>query len=211
MKESRRTSARRRKRSAPRRPLTGRARWIVLAAMVAAVALLTLGVGSTAYAINQENHDDFCASCHTQPETRYYEQERAANAATLAAFHSQKSTRCIDCHSGGGPFGRLEGLAQGAQDLVAFYSGRYHNPAISENKLGDDSCTKCHSDTTSTGSFDRHFHIWLPRWQAVDPKAAGCVDCHTAHPTAGSETLYMSEQPVEAVCQACHAALREEG
>ncbi|MGE5141095.1 MAG: cytochrome c3 family protein, partial [Rudaea sp.] len=157
--------------------------------------------------LNQENRDSFCASCHTQPETRYYEQSTATAPTTLASFHATKGVRCIDCHSGGGAFGRIEGLEQGSQDLLSYYSGRYHNPAITTNKLSDDSCTKCHAEVYYGADFNNHFHRFLLQWQSRDPNAAGCVDCHTGHPPAGADQQFMVESTFTPVCQRCHATL----
>jgi len=111
-----------------------------------------------ALALNLENHDSFCAACHTEPESRYFQQSQDKSAPTLASFHTQKGVACIDCHSGSGSLGRLTGLSQGSQDLIAYISGHYHNPAVTSNKLDDGSCTKCHPDVEANASFNNHFH-----------------------------------------------------
>ena len=121
------------------RGLQGWTRVAVFSGLIGAVVALVAATGGTAYAIQLENNDSFCASCHTQPESQFYQQSLAAQPATLAAFHTQKQVRCIDCHSGGQPFGRLSGVAQGTQDLLAYYSKNYHSPAVTLNKLGDES------------------------------------------------------------------------
>jgi len=198
------------KRSTLKTKRAARRRWqlpVVMAGLIALGVSLIVAAGGTAYAIQQENHDSFCASCHTQPESKYYQQSLDTTAPTLAAFHSQKDVRCIDCHSGGGPFGRAVGLEQGFQDLTAFYSGHYHKPAVTLNKLGDDSCTKCHEQVTNSGGFNNHFHRFLARWQSIDPNAAHCVDCHTAHPAANRAQNYLTAGLVTGVCQSCHARL----
>ncbi len=182
-----------------------RRRIFVLAAVAVGILLLVATVG-TGYALQFENQDAFCASCHTQPETRYYEQSLAQEASTLAAFHAQKQVRCIDCHSGSGPFGRAVGLSQGSQDLMAYYSGHYHAPAITTNQIQDVSCTKCHRDMTAAVDFNNHFHRFLPQWQAIDPNAARCVTCHTSHPATDATQGYRAEATVRPVCDACHAA-----
>ncbi|MCL4487081.1 MAG: NapC/NirT family cytochrome c [Chloroflexi bacterium] len=177
---------------------------------MAIVLAVFSAAGGTAYAIQLENQDGFCASCHTQPETAYYQQSLEQNAQNLAAFHAEKQVRCIDCHSGGGVFGRGVGLMQGAQDLVAYESGHYHSPAVALNKLADDSCTKCHADVITQRTFNNHFHYFLARWQAVDPKAAHCVDCHIAHPTGGDpQQQFLTVATVQQICQNCHNAIRE--
>ncbi len=174
------------------------------------LALLGAG-GGVALALNLENHDSFCASCHTEPESRYFQQSQDTSAPTLASFHTQKGVACIDCHSGSGPFGRVTGLSQGSQDLIAYISGHYHNPAVTSNKLDDGSCTKCHPDVEANAGFDNHFHHFLPRWQAINAQAGSCVDCHTSHPIADSTQAYFTVPTVQAVCEGCHAVLRREG
>jgi hypothetical protein len=187
------------------RALTGWTRIVVFGVPVIAGLAIIAAIGSTAYALQLENHDAFCASCHTQPESQYFQQSLQQAAPTLAAFHTQKDVRCIDCHSGSGPFGRMVGLSQGTQDLIAYYSGHYHTPAITTNKLSDGSCTKCHADIATLGGFNNHFHRFLAEWQAVDPNAAHCMDCHTSHSTADPTQGYLAQTTVQAVCQACHA------
>jgi len=136
-----------------------------------------------------------------------------ASPATLAAFHTQKQTACIECHSGGGVLGRSEGLTQGAQDLGFYLSGKYTSPAVTTNPLSDDSCAQCHANVLAGAqnrgnrSTNGHYHFFLPRWQAIDSRAARCVTCHTAH-TKGLDGLkFMNQGAVARVCDDCHNAL----
>lgn len=190
------------------RALQGWTRVIVFGGLIGAVVAIVLATGSTAYAIQLENNDGFCASCHTQPETQYYQQSLAQQPATLAAFHTQKQVRCIDCHSGGEPFGRLNGVAQGAQDLLSYYSHNYHSPAVTTSKLGDDSCIKCHADVLTQRTMQNHFHYFLAQWQSADPNAAHCIDCHAAHPTSDATQQYLVVNSVQAQCDSCHSVMR---
>jgi nitrate/TMAO reductase-like tetraheme cytochrome c subunit len=216
---SRSSRARRRRAAAAKKPgiiyrlahLQGKSRLVAIAGAVLVLVGIAAATGGTAYALNQENHDDFCASCHTQPESNYYQQATAVSPATLASFHATKDVRCIDCHSSGGPLGRLDGLMQGSRDLVSYYSGRYHNPAITTSPLPDDHCLKCHEDVQGQGGFNNHFHRFLSTWQARDPQAAGCVSCHQSHTAAGASVndQFMNVPHVQAVCQSCHAVLAE--
>jgi hypothetical protein len=166
-------------------------------------------VGGTAYAINLENHDSFCASCHTEPESQYYQNSLQTPATTLSAFHVEKSVRCIDCHSGSGPLGRVLGLEQGAKDLFAYVTGKYHSPAITTNPLSDQACLKCHPDVAKDQTFNNHFHVFLSQWQSIDPHADHCVDCHTTHIQAQASQAYLITSTVQNVCQACHAVAGE--
>ena len=187
-------------------------RRLFLLGCVGVVGGAVLTIGGVGVSLALENQDVFCASCHTEPEVTYYQQSAQSNPGTLAAFHSHEQTACIDCHSGSGILGRSEGLAQGAQDLMAFLSRTYHNPAVTLNPLSDGSCLKCHqniSQSRPSGSraTNGHYHLFLPRWQAVDPQAARCITCHTAH-THGLDGLQFMRQGVAArVCDDCHTAL----
>jgi predicted CXXCH cytochrome family protein len=189
------------------RSLKGWTRVAGTGALVAAVVGIIAAAGGTAYAVQLENQDGFCASCHTQPETNYYQQTQVKDTSSLAALHAQKSVRCIDCHSGGGPFGRVDGLSQGARDTLVYYSGHYQSPAVTTSPLGDGSCTKCHADAMGQQTFNNHFHVFLGRWQSVDPNAAHCVDCHTSHPSAAPAQQYLDSTAVQTVCGNCHNAL----
>lgn len=187
---------------------------VIVVLIIAVVGAVAVVVGTVGGALALENQDSFCASCHTEPEVTYYQQSIQSRPATLAAFHAGKKSSCIDCHSGGGPFGRSKGLMQGWDDLTTYLSGNYRRPAITTNPLGDDSCTKCHDDifVQRRGvrrELNGHYHAFLPRWQAADPSAARCTGCHQAHP-AGSESLkYMATAPVNQVCDDCHRAMGE--
>lgn len=181
----------------------------VFIAIIAAVGLAIAGIGG---ALALENQDAFCASCHTQPETAYFERSTLANATDLAAFHSKKETHCIDCHTASGTFGRASGLSQGAHDLANFIRGAYHSPAVTTNPLGDDSCVKCHSKIYDRPSGagkagTNHYHFYLLEWQAADPNAARCASCHTPHTTALASLRFMNQGKVGQLCEDCHTAL----
>ena len=149
--------------------------------------MIILAIGGVGVSLALENQDLFCASCHTEPEATYYQQSTQSNPGTLAAYHRQKQTACIDCHSGGGILGRSEGMAQGAQDLAAYLSGNYRHPAITTNPLSNDSCLKCHQDVTQSrrsGSraTNGHYHFFLGAVASGRP-AGGALHylSHRAH------------------------------
>ena len=192
---------------------------------VALIAFVVLAIGGVGVSLVLENQNSFCASCHTEPEAKYYQQSLQVNGTTLATFHVQKQTNCIDCHSGGGPLGRAQGLEQGIDDLVLYVSGNYKRPAITSNPLGDDSCLKCHPEVLTRGRRsppskiqdpvqargsrpnDGHYHQFLQRWQAADPRAAHCVNCHTSHTDGLANVGFMTADPVARVCDGCHTGL----
>jgi hypothetical protein len=211
MPEKRRVS-RSTPRPAPRKP-TRRVLWFPIIGGLALVALVLAG-GGFAFAATQEQHDAFCASCHTQPETTFY--QRSVTAATttgqpvdLASFHATKNTLCINCHSGSGLTGRISAETVGARNAVLWYTGQAVQPAPLVYPIGDGNCLKCHQDVTIDRSRDNHFHAFLANWQAVDPKAAHCVSCHLGHSTDGTtDTGFQVIATTQAVCDSCHAVLR---
>lgn len=171
--------------------------------------LIISGLGTAGYftMAHTEERDSFCASCHSQPETTYFERSQAVTATDLASFHRAKSTRCIDCHSGPSVIGRISAMGLGATDLFAFITGTAQQPAPLKVPITDGNCLKCHADTAQTRDFNRHFHAFLSKWQAIDKSAATCVDCHSAHTTDGLANItFLQEQRTIAVCQRCHQA-----
>ncbi len=188
---------------------TRSALWLKRPAFLLPVLVSLSLLAVTAYLIGTklEEHDSFCASCHTQPEQEFFSRSLQSPATDLASFHAEKGVLCIQCHAGKGVVGRTLGLMAGAQDLVAFWSGHYPSPAKMEDPLPDANCTRCHADVLSRRDFNNHFHFLLAQWQSIDPKnVARCVSCHSAHTTAGKAAeMFLIEQPTVQICQKCHA------
>jgi predicted CXXCH cytochrome family protein len=108
---------------------------------------------------------------------------------------------------------------------MLYLSGNYKSPAVTSNPLGDDSCLKCHPEVLTRGrrqppspiqnpvqvrgsrANDGHYHQFLQRWQAADPRAAHCVNCHTSHTDGESNVGFMAADPVRQVCDGCHRGL----
>jgi predicted CXXCH cytochrome family protein len=179
----------------------------VLGGLVLLGALLA--AGGFAFAANQEQHDAFCASCHTQPESTFYQRSQAAQPVDLASAHKAKNVTCINCHSGAGVTGRMSAEVMGARNAVLWYTGQATQPAPLHYPISDANCLKCHQEVTGSRSRDNHFHYFLARWQAVDPQAATCVSCHGGHTTDGSADIaYLNQANTEQVCQSCHNVLR---
>jgi len=179
-------------------------------------ALLVLGIvlagSGFAFAATQESQDTFCASCHTQPESTFFQRETAAQPSDLASAHTAKQTRCIDCHSGVGVTGRVGAELLGAHNALAWYTHAAVQPAKLTVPIDDANCLKCHAQVTTNRGRNNHFHYFLARWQAVDPNAATCVTCHAGHATDGDASIaFLNQQHTEAVCQACHNAVGEGG
>lgn len=188
----------------PRQPRRPRSR-LRLAAIYAAVAIALLGSGGLV-AAHLENDDSFCASCHTQPESTFFQRSRAAAAVDLSSAHALKGVGCIECHSGVGVSGRISAMRLGADDLTAYLAGHYNNPAKLTVPIADANCLKCHADISDKNSFDNHFHVLLPKWQRLDPAhAATCAECHASHATGGQQRIaFLQPAPTQAICQRCH-------
>lgn len=193
----------------PRQKLIGRRVPLLLGA--ALLGLFVMG-GGYAFAAHLEESDPFCSSCHTQPETTYVDRSQAAPPVDLAsAHHLNEGTHCIDCHSGPGVTGRAATMVQvGAVDLIAYVTHTAKQPAPLTVPIADANCLKCHAEVPQTRNFRRHFHAFLPRWQALESQAATCVDCHSSHTTDGDPSaIFLEQSRTTAVCQSCHRALGE--
>ena len=192
------------------RPAPWTDRRIQVIGMGVIAAFIIFGLAIPFGAMQFENHDSFCASCHTEGELTFFNRSLVAadKSTDLASFHAaKKAARCIDCHTGPGLIGRYGGLMAGSTDLVSFFSGHYPQPAALEEPYPDANCLKCHADLASKKDFKNHFHVFLAQWQALDPKNAGsCVDCHASHDTTNDANLmFLNKTNTEQVCQKCHA------
>lgn len=182
-------------------------RKIQIMAGAAITGLILFGLMIPMTAMQFENHNGFCASCHTEGEQTFYHRSTAGSPVDLASIHDIKGqARCIDCHTGPGIVGRYIGLTAGATDLISYFSGHYPQPAALEEPYPDANCLKCHADITQRQDFNNHFHVFLSRWQSVDKNAATCVSCHVSHDTTGGiQTVFLNEKTTVAVCQNCHS------
>jgi len=178
---------------------------ILVGAAVAVVFVFGLIVPITA--MQFENHNSFCASCHTEGEQTFFDRSIASDPVDLASIHDiNEQARCIDCHTGPGITGRYMGLMAGATDLINFFSGHYPQPAALEEPYPDANCLKCHADISQKQDFNNHFHVFLPEWQKIDKNAATCVSCHLSHDITGNAKIsFLNEETTTAVCQKCHS------
>ena len=198
-------------------PRLNRGHILPLAAL-AAVAFVLFSVGGFAFAASQEQNDSFCASCHTQPESTFYQRSTAAEPVDLASAHRLKNTGCIDCHSGIGLTGRVSAEMMGAQNALRWYTGTAQQPAPLVFPIGDDNCMKCHAEvlTEKHDSNSRtvnfgpkgHYHTYLSQWKKADTKAADCTSCHYGHDTGSTvDKSWVVSASVQKECDACHALL----
>ena len=195
--------------------------------------IILFGIGGFSVAASQEARDAFCASCHSQPETAYYQRSIGLSAVDLASYHTSQGTRCIDCHSGPGIIGRVQAESLGARNASLWFSGKAVQPAQRTFPISDANCLKCHADIAQKGFVSKeqistahlqnngddlgnddlggkgHYHQHLARWQAKAPGSAGsCVTCHTGHGSSGSASSgFMDIPSVRNTCDACHQVL----
>jgi nitrate/TMAO reductase-like tetraheme cytochrome c subunit len=201
--------------------------WVLVG--IVALGIILAASGFT-FAASQETHDPFCASCHTQPETTFFQRSTAAQAVDLASFHTAQQTRCIDCHSGAGVLGRMRAELLGARNAAAWYTHTDVQPAKLTVPIRDANCLKCHQEVTQRGytpkqtvtiiggrrggeeAGSNHWHEFLARWQAVTANAGTCTSCHPGHTTDGTaQTGFENAQTTRNVCNACHQMIGEEG
>ena len=118
------------------------------------IALAAFGVifavAGFTFAATQEQHDSFCASCHTEPESTFFQRSTAGQATDLASFHTTQNSLCIDCHSGAGVTGRMSAEMMGARNALLWYTGTAQQPAPLIFPISDDHCLKCHEDVVMT-------------------------------------------------------------
>jgi predicted CXXCH cytochrome family protein len=187
----------------PGRPIS----WLSLA--VPAAVVLVLVIGSFGFAARMEEKDTFCASCHTQPESTFFQRSQAGTPMDLASMHHTKDIKCIDCHSGAGAMGRAGAILLGSRNALAFFTHTAQQPAPLTIAISDANCIKCHQEAvTGQPDINNHFHLFLPRWQAADPKAASCVTCHESHFSDGDAQIgFLNQARTEQVCLQCHQVL----
>ncbi len=179
---------------------------ILLGAGVSLFVLFALVIPVSA--MQFENHNNFCASCHTEGEWTFYNRSTASSAVDLASLHDIKGqARCIDCHTGPGIIGRYGGLMAGSTDLISYFSGHYPQPAALEEPYPDANCLKCHQNISAKQDMNNHFHVFMFQWQAKDPvNAAHCVDCHASHDTTNDAgIMFINQEKTVQVCQKCHS------
>ena len=198
------------------------------------IAVVVFGVivtiGGFTFAATQEQHDSFCASCHTQPESTFFQRSTAAHPIDMASFHRAQQVICIDCHSGVGVTGRISAELMGARNALLWYTGTAKQPAVVTFPISDQNCLKCHQDVVQTGftpkeqivipggrsgddgyGRNNHWHELLTRWQAASATAGTCTSCHGGHPTGGTaQSGFMVDQVVQQQCSACHKILRKD-
>jgi len=206
------TAARRKQAPAPRR------RWPLILIGIG-FGLIVLGSAGFVGASLVEENDSFCASCHTVPESTYFNRVTtvyntpSAPIPDLASAHyrqaqaKNQSFQCINCHRGDASLSqRIETLALGAADILIYVSGK-SNPTIEKTEitkayLPNSACIKCHTDTLLTmRGLQSHFHNFLPQTAALVAQGKALVAGDTRGRFGRVRTVNVSLQ-----CTDCHLA-----
>jgi nitrate/TMAO reductase-like tetraheme cytochrome c subunit len=189
----------------------------VLSISIAAVLAIVCSGGGVAVGLTLEENNDFCASCHTQPEMAYVARTRAAyksehDISDLATFHiaptpenkqpQRAPLKCISCHGGATTSDRFETLLTlGVGDGLRFITGQYHHPARTTRPLPDSYCAQCHQNDIEPRTFANHFHYEL---KAREAPPLACVSCHPSHREADALNRYILKEAAYPQCNACH-------
>ncbi len=194
--------------------------WRALA-IVVLVGLVSMIAGISIVSA-QEQNNQFCGMCHTQPESTYlmrFDQAMTGPADDLAAFHHKQlyprntpgaqNIKCIDCHVGEGLVGRGIVVSLAAWDALKYITRTATQPAKVVFTVQNEACIKCHDSQVKVGLataeqkffIDTHFHYLL---FTPGAPAEACVDCHVSHREGSEVTAFQFRQIIIPVCQDCH-------
>jgi nitrate/TMAO reductase-like tetraheme cytochrome c subunit len=189
--------------------------------IVAACALISALVGWEV-ADRLEQRNDFCTSCHLEPDVPLHIDIRrdfdAAPPRSLASLHGSSAVagredaafRCIDCHGGESWTGRARVKALAAKDAFRYAIGRFEEPGQMAWPLWDEDCRKCHLgfDTKRSQPWENQRFHELPLHN-VD-LGVDCVECHHSHDSTGDpESYFMREDRITIQCSRCHLEFKE--
>lgn len=182
--------------------------------------LLVLGSASFVGATVLEEHDSFCAVCHTVPESTYVDRANTVIANTsatvpdlatvhyLQAVQKNQSFACIDCHRGDSSLsGRAQTIGLGAHDVVVFLSGK-GDPTIEKTQitrpdLVNAACIGCHTATLLTvKGTPSHEHNFLPATAALVASGSQLITSGNG----GGRFRRVRTIDTTVTCTSCHLA-----
>ncbi len=164
-----------------------------------------------------ERENDFCTSCHLEPDVPLHIDKRrdfdAVPPRSLASFHrgsavagrEDSAFRCIDCHGGESWTGRARVKALAAKDMFWYAVGQFEEPGHMAWPLWNEDCQKCHPE------FDTE---WSQPWE--NPRfherplhnvdlGVDCVECHQSHDSTGDPKAYfLRADRIRTQCSRCH-------
>ena len=194
--------------------------WRLIAVLILVGVVAVVG-GVSVVSANEQN-DQFCGSCHTEPETTYlarFQTALSANAEDLAAFHHKQlyprnsptaqHIKCIDCHVGEGLVGRGIVVSLAAWDALKHYTGTARQPAQVVFNIQNEGCLKCHDQQVKVNLdkpdkpflIDNHYHYRL--FQSGAPSET-CVSCHPSHRQGAEADGFQFRAAFIPVCEDCH-------
>ena len=206
-------------------PMTkGRSRRGVLAFALSAV--IVSGPAGWIAVDRLGRNNDFCVSCHLAPGRPLHAEIRRdfrdRPPQSLAGRHagvrverggagSATAFRCIDCHGGTSPIGRLRVKLLAARDAFWYVVGRFDEPTHMRWPLWDEDCLACHPafETRDVAPWQSPRFHQLPVHNAA--LGVACVECHEVHEPGGSpETQFLHAASVRTQCARCHSEYEED-
>lgn len=201
-----------------------------IATLATATLFLLFAVSAVGFGVASalEEDDRFCISCHTIPETTYYNRAYIAYdhldtaPVDLASRHYQlaalrgEAFQCIACHRGDSSLGhRLATIALASKDTAIWFAGR-EDPTVEKSVksvvsaawLPNAACAACHSATLlNVAGLDNHFHTHLPQASRAAQNGGTLIFAGTLK---GDRQLLQAQwlAPIEAelTCTSCHLA-----
>jgi nitrate/TMAO reductase-like tetraheme cytochrome c subunit len=192
---------------------------VIVGILVVGMAALLGGVSIVS---SNEQNDNFCVSCHTEPESTYFARFQSAmtgRSQDLAAYHHRQlyprnspaasNIRCIDCHVGEGLVGRGIVVSLAGWDALKYVTGTATQPAKVVFTIQNDGCVKCHDQQVKVNLdkpvkpfvIDNHFHYKL--FEKGAPFES-CVACHVSHREGTETNAFQFRDVIIPVCEDCH-------
>lgn len=202
-----------------------RKRWPLIIGGIFLALIFFGGIGFVA-ASALEEHDSFCTSCHTAPETNYYNRayisldnptltvnDLATEHYHIAQDGKKEPFACINCHRGDGSLGhRISTLTLAARDSITYITGN-ENPTIEktdikEGWLPNAACVGCHTPLLLTvKGLDNHFHTLLPQAGAALKNGGTIISGNTLKGNSAAIAQWSHTVENAALnCTSCHLA-----
>ena len=199
-------------------------RWPRSARVLAVTAVAAAAAAPVGWLVTDhlERDNDFCTACHLEAEVPLHAALRRdfelPEPVSLASAHRRAGVadradaafRCIDCHGGVSPLGRLRVKVLAAKDAFWYLVGRFEEPTGMRWPLWDEDCTRCHARFDEAAP-----EPWQnPRFHQLSVHNAelgvDCVECHRVHETDGAADAYFLHAAwTRSQCVRCHPEFQE--
>lgn len=146
---------------------SSRRRWLGWAAVALALIVFNvIAIGAWAADRYTRTNPSFCGSCHIMKS----HVDSYLNSNHMDSVHRMANVGCKDCHAN-------YTLLDEARSVAQYVSGRYER-VLSQRKVGDDMCLRCHVSleyhANRTDYLTRNPH--LSHWPNLR-----CASCHMSH------------------------------